>query len=29
MEQIIQNAIELPDGTILISRSVHDYIEKD
>lgn len=29
MPRIIQNAIELPDKTILMSRSTHDYQSKD
>lgn len=29
MPKLIQNAIEIPDGTILISRNTHDYQSKD
>lgn len=27
MDKIIQNAMKTPDGTIITSRSVHDYVE--
>lgn len=27
MKQIIHNSIMTPDGTILVSRSVHDYVQ--
>ena len=29
MNNIIQNALQTPDGTIIISRNVHDYAEHD
>ena len=27
MKQIIHNSIQTPDGTILVSRSVHDFVQ--